>query len=382
MLIILVLFVVSLISFCLGTYIAKPIIAAIKIVEKQAKLDFSFDEKLELAKYIGRKDEMGVMASALKSMEDNVRSFIMKTADSAKKVAKASEELTVTSKHAAESSEEVAKTIQEIARGANEQAKDTETAAVNVEELGRLLEQDASYIKELNDATLEIDKQKEDGFSILKILVNKTIQSSKASQNVYEAIISNNQSTEKIENASMMIQSIANQTNLLALNAAIEAARAGAAGSGFAVVADEIKSLAEQSNSFTDDIKVVIDELKSKSQSAVKTMEEVKMIVEEQSDSVKETQSKFISIARAIDAVREVIEKLNKASENMTENKNNIVFLTKNLSSISEENAAGTQEASASMQEQAATIDDIANSGKNLEYIADELQLLIEKFKV
>ena len=42
--------------------------------------------------------------------------------------------------------------------------------------------------------------------------------------------MSNNESAEKIDTASTMIQSIADQTNLLALNAAIEAARAGEIG--------------------------------------------------------------------------------------------------------------------------------------------------------
>lgn len=238
------------------------------------------------------------------------------------------------------------------------------------------------YSKELNHAAMTIDKQKEEGFLILKKLVDKTEQNNHASQTVYEVILNNNESAEKIETASTMIQSIADQTNLLALNAAIEAARAGEAGHGFAVVADEIRKLAEQSNSFTNDIKTVIDELKIKSQGAVQTIEEVKEIVQTQTESVKETEDKFMGIAKAIDSIKEIIEKLNYSAKLMAENKNEIIELTHNLSAISEENAAGTQEASASMEEQVATIEEIASSGESLATIAEELEALVEKFKV
>ncbi len=88
-------------------------------------------------------------------------------------------------------------------------------------------------------------------------LHHKTEQNNQAAQNIYEIIISNNEGASKIETASSIIQNIATQTNLLALNAAIEAARAGDAGKGFAVVSDEIRKLAEQSSSFTSEIKLL-----------------------------------------------------------------------------------------------------------------------------
>jgi len=248
--------------------------------------------------------------------------------------------------------------------------------------MGQLLENDAVFITELNSATTEINQEKEEGFEIIKVLVNKTEENNKALRIVYDAIVSNNESAEQIEKASSMIQNIADQTNLLALNAAIEAARAGDAGRGFSVVADEIRKLAEQSNNFTNDIKLVIGDLKSKSTDAVETMLQVKTIVELQTQSVSETENKFNGIAEAIEAVKKVIEKLNKSAQEMTDNKNIVVELTQNLSAISEENAAGTQEASASMEEQAATVEEIARSAEGLAVIAQDLQHQINRFKV
>ncbi len=362
--------------------IAKPIVAMTATMKNLSQLDFRMDLKDPTMAYLERKDEIGMLLQSIKQMRDNVANFIAMTTESAEQVAATSEELTATSEQAASSSEEVARTLEEIARGASEQAKDTEHTAHNIESLGQLLDTDSGYIDHLNEAASKIEDQKEAGFLILSELIKNTKRNEVVTETVFESIMSNNDSAEKIETASAMIESIASQTNLLALNAAIEAARAGEAGRGFAVVADEIRKLAEQSNSFTSDIKAVISELKAKSVEAVEAMNGAKTIVHEQSQSVEMTEEKFKGIAEAIDAIKMIIQKLNGSTAQMTQNKEVIIELVQNLSAISEENAASTEEASASMQEQSATIQEIANSGENLAHIAEELRLMIDKFKI
>jgi methyl-accepting chemotaxis protein len=372
----------SAVSYIFASRLAKPIIAITEVVEQLATLDFSFDEKSEAVKYINRNDEIGVMIRSVKKMRDNVADFISKTSAATETVAASSEELTANSQQSATAAEEVAKTIEDIARGASDQAMDTENTANNIEQLANLLQDNFQYMTELNAASEKIVSQKDAGFEILKELIIKTQNVNGSAVNVYDIILSNDESAKKIETASTMIQSIADQTNLLALNAAIEAARAGEAGRGFSVVADEIRKLAEDSNRFTGEIKTVIAELKSKSELAVSKMNNVKAIVNEQSQSVKETEAKFEGISEATELVKSVVMKLNTSAELMAANKDNIIELVQNLSAISEENAAGTQEASAAMEQQAATIEEIANSGESLASIAQDLQSLILQFKI
>lgn len=382
MIVALILLIIAALSYYIGNSISKPIIALTTALDTQAELDFRSNENNQLNKFTARRDELGKMCKALLVMQENVAEFIKKTSESAQSVASASDDMTAKTQQAATTSEEIANTIEQIARGASDQAKDTEITAQNIDDLGNLLDEDSRKLMKLNDAAKSIEAQKEEGFVIIHELIDKTMQNNEATETVYSIIMSNNESAQKIQEASEMIQSIADQTNLLALNAAIEAARAGEAGRGFAVVADEIRKLAEQSNSFTNDIKLVIEELRSKSQSAVTTMQGVKVMFDEQSKSVNQTGDKFEMIAKAIDSIKLIIDSLNESSMQMTDNKNSIIDLVSNLSAISEENAAGTQEVAASTQQQASTIAELANAGDSLASVAEELRALVYKFKV
>ncbi|MCQ4923068.1 methyl-accepting chemotaxis protein [Tissierella carlieri] len=346
--------------------------------ENIASLDVS--ENISEA-LINRNDEIGMLANSFQRIIDNLRGFVKQISDTSEHLAISSKELTISSEQSAVSANEVAKAIEDIAQGATHQAMDTENGAKHINDLGELVENNEEFLRELNISTGEIDKLKDEGFEILRELIKNTESNNRATMNIQDVIYSTNESAEKIEKASNMIRSIAEQTNLLALNAAIEAARAGEAGRGFAVVAEEIRKLAEESNGFTEDITAIVNDLSSKTQEAVATMDEVAKIAELQSESVEETNNKFIGIANAIEKSNDVISFINKSGKEIMDKKDIIVEIIQTLSAISEENAAGTEEASASVEEQTATMTQIANASQILGELAFSMQESLSKFK-
>ncbi|HCX65168.1 MAG TPA: methyl-accepting chemotaxis protein, partial [Eubacteriaceae bacterium] len=191
-----------------------------------------------------------------------------------------------------------------------------------------------------------------------------------------------NNSAKDIGEASGVISSIADQTNLLALNAAIEAARAGEAGKGFAVVAEEIRQLAEQSSMSTMAIDETVNELQLNAQNAVKAMEKVNQITDGQAKSVKFSEARYVKIKEEMDTAVEVGRQLNESGKEMSRMKDAIVETLQNLTAIAEENSASTEEASASMEEQTASIQEIAASSEGLAKLSQELQQVINKFRL
>ena len=189
-------------------------------------------------------------------------------------------------------------------------------------------------------------------------------------------------SVVKISQASEMIQSISDQTNLLALNAAIEAARAGESGKGFAVVAEEIRKLAEQSASFTKDIREVIEGLRQKSEDSVAMMEKVNSEIEKQTIIRSETDSKFAEIAKEVEIGRTVTNELKDSAAVLEKENRHLIEMVESLSSISEENAASTEEVNAAIDEEAEAMNNIATAQEELADIADMLRAEVAKFKI
>ncbi|HZK85731.1 MAG TPA: methyl-accepting chemotaxis protein [Desulfosporosinus sp.] len=331
---------------------------------------------------INRKADFGILGQVIKATNVNQKEIIYRLLQTASQVNNTARELTLISQESAKAVEEVAKTIEQIAGSATEQARDTEDGVTQVIELGNIIEEEQQYLHDLNNSTEIVEKMKNEGSVSILELMERTKERELYMERIQEGIIKTNQSAEKINSASQMIQAVAEQTNLLALNAAIEAARAGEAGRGFAVVAEEIRKLAEQSSNSTKEIDTIVNELQINSQNAVEIIDKSSFIAKKQEDSVRITDAQFKGIAEAIEKTKGIVGKLNISGQDMELKKNQIIEILKNLACIAEENAASTQQVSAATEEQTASMIEIASASQGLAQLAQELQQAIDKFKV
>jgi len=263
---------------------------------------------------LGRKDEVGAMASALQVFKENAlrvkdmeaaQTLSARKSEEARKAAMqqvaASFEKAVGTilKTVASASADIEASAGSLTRTAETTQELSATVAAASEQSSSNVQSAAAASEEMASSVEEISRQVHQSKRIALAAVEQAEQT-----NVRISELS--QSANRIGEVVKMITAVAEQTNLLALNATIEAARAGEAGRGFAVVASEVKALSAQTAKATEEIATQVTQMQSATELSV--------------SAIKEIGSTIAQISGISTAIAEAVEEQGAATQEIARN--------------------------------------------------------------
>ncbi|MCQ4241946.1 methyl-accepting chemotaxis protein [Stutzerimonas stutzeri] len=341
-------FTTVILAMLLTRSIVGPLNEAVAIAEVVASGDLT--RRVEV---VGR-DEPARLLTALKTMQENLRSTIQGISDSSNQLASAAEELNAVT--------------EDSTRGLHQQNHEIEQAATAVNEMTAAVDEVARNAVATSEASRESDATAQQG----RQQVIRTVDSiNLLAGDVTTTATQVEQLAGQVRDISKVlevIRSVAEQTNLLALNAAIEAARAGDAGRGFAVVADEVRALAHRTQQSTQEIEQMIADVHQGTDKAVHAMQTSNERARTTLEVARAAGEALDGITAAISQISERNLVIASASEEQAQVAREVDRNLVNIRDLSLQSSAGANQTSAASQE--------------LSRLAIDLNNLVARFRI
>ncbi|PJO40814.1 methyl-accepting chemotaxis protein [Lysinibacillus xylanilyticus] len=328
------------------------------------------------------KDEIGNLSKSINTMVSNLQHIILNIRNTSDNVSSAANQLTVNATETYNSATTIAQDMGQITQNAEASMVMTEETAAAMEETATGIQQIADSANTAAESSVSASQASERGNHVVQQVIAQMELINDSVEQIGTTINGLHINTKKISDIVNLITAIADQTNLLALNAAIEAARAGEHGKGFAVVADEVRRLAEQSSQSATEIYNLISTIQADSNASITVMEKGKEDVKAGMEFTNEVGEIFKEILTSSEEVASQIREISAASQQISASSEEVAASVNNIKQSTEQSSEFSANVSNATKEQLTTMQEVKEASSSLGKTAEELQVLVTKFKL
>ena len=329
-----------------------------------------------------RQDEIGTLAINFNEMLEKISDMMTKTREASTKVLHAASELTNIANVQLDSAKEISEASGEIASGAMNLTEEAENSNSLTVKINEEVENVFHNNQEMENYVKEIVESSNDGIQKMDELVEQTQHGEQMTKTLQDKTDLLRASTNQISDIMKMMTDISEQTNLLALNAAIEAARAGEAGKGFGVVADEIRKLSLQSKESIDAVGTITSDIINNVNDTLTVLNEANPIFTEQVTKAEETDKILNNVGTHMREFTSKISYISTSINQLRESHEVFASSIAQVSATAEESSAISEQVNASTEEQTKISNTLVMTSDELKELSEELQGILNNFKV